>query len=232
MVLSDIGDPTELGGLVVLDIKRMGWALRARWSWLKCTDASKPWRNFPIKTNKHIDALVHAATKVHLGNDTNVLFWSDCWIEGQSITDLAPGVVAAVSQRAVCSRKVASSLSQNAWVNDMSGALSADALDQFLDLAELLSTQHVSEAEDSFFWNFSTSGEYTTKSAYSALFEGITNIRIMSPSGSVGRLSDAKCLQGSPLLTAAGMRNDVCAFVCPLMTHVLFVTKSLNPLLI
>jgi hypothetical protein len=82
--------PTDLGGLGVLDIKRMSWALRARWPWLGRTDNTRPWANFPIKVNKNITSLLHAATVVKLGNGSKALFWTDRWIHGESISDLAP----------------------------------------------------------------------------------------------------------------------------------------------
>jgi hypothetical protein len=52
-------------------------------------DSSKPWVDFPVKVNRHIPALVHAATKVVLGNGTKIFFWTDKWIAGQSIAELA-----------------------------------------------------------------------------------------------------------------------------------------------
>jgi hypothetical protein len=135
---NEVCRPAELGGLGVLDIERMSWALRAKWSWLSSVDATKPWRNFPIKTNKHIDALIHAATKVQLGDGARIFFWSDRRIAGQSIVDLATAVIAGVGKRAFRTRKVASVLPGNAWIRHISVALSAEAIGQFLNLVETL----------------------------------------------------------------------------------------------
>ncbi|KAM0826833.1 hypothetical protein ACQ4PT_068603 [Festuca glaucescens] len=82
----DVCRPVELGGLGVLDIKRLSWALRARWPWLHRVDPAKPWAMFPIHSNAHVEALVHLATSIKLGNGTKVLFWSGRWIAGQNIS--------------------------------------------------------------------------------------------------------------------------------------------------
>ncbi|KAM0914795.1 hypothetical protein ACQ4PT_011274 [Festuca glaucescens] len=70
----DVCRPIEMGGLGVLDLKRMSWALRARWSWLQRVDPGKPWAMFPIKVNRHINALIHATTSVKLGDGTRIYF--------------------------------------------------------------------------------------------------------------------------------------------------------------
>jgi hypothetical protein len=54
------------------------------------------------------------------------LFWTDRWITRQSISDIAPEVLVAVNTRALKTRKVAAALPRNAWIQDISGALSAD----------------------------------------------------------------------------------------------------------
>jgi hypothetical protein len=52
--------------------------------------------------------------------------------------------------------------------------LSAEAIGQFLNLVETLTDQHlIPDSEEGITWNFTASGEYSVKSAYSALFEGM-----------------------------------------------------------
>jgi hypothetical protein len=163
---SNVCRPTEYGGLGVLDVKRMSWALRARWLWLSRVDTSKPWSNFPIKSNKSITSLVEAATSVNIGNGNRALFWTDRWIARQNIATIAPEVFAAVNPRALKVRKVASALTENAWIQDISAALSADGIIQFLHLVDLLQAQQVNaDSEDTFVWHLSSSGEYSSKSA-------------------------------------------------------------------
>jgi hypothetical protein len=145
----DVCRMTDLGGLGVLDIKSMSWALRARWPWLGRTDATRPWANFPIKCNRNITSLLHAATVVKLGNGSKALFWTDRCLDGQSISDLAPRVFAAVSTRASKNQKVATALPENAWIQDITTSLSADGIVQFLNLVEILGAQ---QTKGHFFW--------------------------------------------------------------------------------
>jgi hypothetical protein len=135
---NDVCRPTDLGGLGVLDIKRMSWALRARWQWLRRSDTEKPWVNFPIPTNKHINALVHAASYINLGNGETALFWSDRWIDKQCIADIAPEVLIAVQTCAKRTRTVATALHGSAWIQDIVAALFADGIIQFLHLVDVL----------------------------------------------------------------------------------------------
>jgi len=62
------------------------------------------------------------------------------------------------------------------WISDIRGALSVPVLIEYLHLWELLSNVVLqSEVDDTHIWKFSTSGVYSTKSAYEALFIGATH---------------------------------------------------------
>lgn len=54
------------------------------------------WAKFLLKVNHHICGLAHAASKVVVSESNRALFWTDHWIEGQSIKELAPMVLAVV----------------------------------------------------------------------------------------------------------------------------------------
>ncbi|KAK1602185.1 hypothetical protein QYE76_017324 [Lolium multiflorum] len=171
----DVCRPVEYGGLGVLDLKRMGWALCARWAWLRRSDDSCPWTNFPVHLGRHVEALVYAATTATLGNGTKLLFWSDRWLAGQSIADLAPAVVAAVNPRVIKRRSVASALPENAWIRDITGTLSTEASIQFLHLVDITAEQELHPgSQDTLTWNLTESGSYSAKSAYKAFFQGST----------------------------------------------------------
>ncbi|XP_071678111.1 uncharacterized protein [Lolium perenne] len=117
--------PTKLGGLGVLDIKGMSWALCARWLCLGHTDTTKPWANFPIKCNRNINSLVHAATIVKLGNG-----YRAC--SGRSLACRAKYFrLGTVNVRASKNQKVAAALPVNAWIQDNSDAVPADGIIQF-----------------------------------------------------------------------------------------------------
>lgn len=74
--------PVELASLGTKGIKKMDCALRASWPWLRRVDPTRPWAIFPLKINRNITSLVHAATKVILGEATHAKFRTDRWIDG------------------------------------------------------------------------------------------------------------------------------------------------------
>jgi hypothetical protein len=118
--------------------------------------------------------LVHAASYVNLGNGETTLFWTDRWIDKQCIADIAPEVLIAVKTHAKRTRKVAAALPDNAWIQDIAAALSADGIIQFLNLVDILQTVQFSpDTPDVLTWHLTESGEYSSKSAYRALFEGM-----------------------------------------------------------
>jgi hypothetical protein len=78
----------------------MNWALRLRWLWLKKTDTGRPWASFKINAHPSVKAFFSAAISSVVGNDKNTLFWTDNWIDGQSLRQLAPHLVQMVSSRA------------------------------------------------------------------------------------------------------------------------------------
>jgi hypothetical protein len=160
-----------LGGLGILDSQRLGIALRTHWLWLQRTDPTRPCVTMPFKADATTMAFFNASVAVVLGDANSLLFWSDAWLHGQDLCAIAPDLVAAVSKRRRASHTVASPLDQNAWITDISGALTVQAIIQFLQLAQLLEEVALQPGRaDSFFWRWSSSGQYSSASAYSALF--------------------------------------------------------------
>jgi len=60
-----------------------------------------------------------------IGYGAATLFWTDRWICGQSIADLAPQVLALVFKRKRNKRTVLEALADLTWVRDILGTLSA-----------------------------------------------------------------------------------------------------------
>ena len=70
-------------------------------------------------------------------------------------------------------RKVFESLNNRTWVSDIRGALTIQVLIEYINPWELLSNVELQpDVEDTHIWKVSTTGQYTTKSAYEALFIG------------------------------------------------------------
>jgi len=70
---------------------------------------------------------------------------------------------------------VADALHNRRWISDIKGALTVQVLIEYIHLWQRLSNVVLQpEVEDTHIWQFSTGGQYTTKSAYEALFIGST----------------------------------------------------------
>jgi len=94
-------------------------------------------------------------------------------MSGKSIQDLAPEVYALVTKWRSRRRTVMEALNNNKWLEGIQGTLSLEALMEYLELWDIISTVVLQEGvPDRHIWRLSTTGQYTAKSAYDALFQG------------------------------------------------------------
>jgi len=106
--------------------------------------------------------------------EKNTCFWTDCWVLGQSLKQTLPHLFNAIAVRAR-KRTVYDAITDGRWISDIRGALNVQVLIEYLHLWDLLSNIELQPGEeDTHIWRFSTSGVYSTKSAYEALFIGAT----------------------------------------------------------
>jgi hypothetical protein len=82
-----------------MDIKCLGMSLQLHWLWLQHTDPARPWNGLSMKENIVASAFFKASTRYVAGNGLNTFFWSDPWINGKCIQDLAPELWAVVLGR-------------------------------------------------------------------------------------------------------------------------------------
>lgn len=120
--------PLDLGGLGILNLEQMSWALQIRWLWLKKIDSARPWKGLEIPVHQNAVALFNIAIVSHVGNGANTLFWSDKWFFGCSLDEIAPSVVAAVPSKTRRHRTVAEALLETRWPRDIQGGLSPHRL--------------------------------------------------------------------------------------------------------
>lgn len=158
--------------LGVLNLEYMSWALQIRWLWLKKTDLSRPWRGLEIPVHSNAVALFSIALDSHVGRGDNTLFWSDRWLMGCCLGDLAPAVVAAVPLKVRNQRTVSEAFLHNSWPNDIQGGLSLIGLFEYFQLWDLLQDTLLYHEDDCHTWRFEVSGKFTSKSAYRAFFQG------------------------------------------------------------
>jgi hypothetical protein len=171
----DVQCPLHLGGLGVLDLQLMSMALYVHWLWLQRVEPSCPWASFWVTSDKVASALFRASITLELGDGNSFLFWTDPWLQGQCIADLAPDLLAVVPLTQRKQRSVASAITNGTWSQDILGPLTVPVLMQFLDIhSRIQQVQLTLDLEDRFVWKWTSSGKYTSSSTYSALFLGQT----------------------------------------------------------
>jgi hypothetical protein len=117
--------------------------------------------------------MFHASVSVQVGMGNATLFWSDRWLDGSTVADLAPDVCAAVSSRVRRTRTVTEVMYNVQWIRDISDSLSMQALAQYVALWEHMQGVHLSACvQDHFMWKLTTSQQYSVSSAYRAFFHG------------------------------------------------------------
>ncbi|TVU30511.1 hypothetical protein EJB05_22139, partial [Eragrostis curvula] len=81
------------------DLKLPGWALRLRRNWLARVEPDKSWAGFTVTTDPVAQALFDASITVAIEDGKSALFLRDRWLDGQSLSTIAPNLVAAVPMR-------------------------------------------------------------------------------------------------------------------------------------
>ncbi|RCV05173.1 hypothetical protein SETIT_1G061600v2 [Setaria italica] len=68
------------------------------------------------------------STSVQVGDGKQTLFWTDRWIEGRSIAEIAPCLLQAVGPRIRKKRTVHEGLHYRKWIRDITGSLTVQVL--------------------------------------------------------------------------------------------------------
>jgi hypothetical protein len=110
-------------------------------------------------------AFFRASTYWVLDNGISVLFWVDRWLLDHSLLELTPDLTVVVSTRCKNRRTVASTLQNDAWTRDITGALSILVILQFLQVKQdLVGIGIDSLLEDRLIWHWCPFGCYSSKS--------------------------------------------------------------------
>ena len=81
-----------------------------------------------------VEAMFQSSIYVELGDGCKALFWTDQWLQGQSLLDLAPSLCNAVGARIKGQRTVAQALLGDQWIRDISGTLTVQVLLDYLQI--------------------------------------------------------------------------------------------------
>ena len=118
-------------------------------------------------------AVFDSLVRIQVGRGDKVRFWMDRWIEGRSVSEIAPAVFQLVPVRRRNSRTVQEALMDSRWTLDLVGELPMEGFVQCVELcAAILQVERDIEVEDQFTWPCSSSGQYTARSTYARLCQG------------------------------------------------------------
>jgi hypothetical protein len=162
--------PVQYGGLGIPNLQLMGFALRLRWLWLDRVDSDKTWSGYFFGADRSAQAFFEASVTVQVGDGSRALLWSDRWLNGCSILQLAPDLWNAVPPRIRKSRSVRDALSGRRWIRDITFARTVPVVVQYLRLWDYLQNIHLSDEPDRFIWKWSYNEEFSSSLAYRALF--------------------------------------------------------------
>jgi hypothetical protein len=99
------------------------------------------------------------------------MFWTDRWLDGNTMAEVAPNLFRTVSKRTAKRRTVAQALQNRRWVRDINRALTVQVWVEYLQVWDLVEgTVLQQDVPDQFKWNLTLSGSYSSKSAYSTFF--------------------------------------------------------------
>jgi hypothetical protein len=106
--------------------------LHMRWLRLRKTQPDRYWVGLDFQVHPKASAMFAASIKSVVGDGASTLFWTDRWIQGKSIVDLAPDLVVAVPRRLLKRRMVQEALCSGIWANDVRNNLSDRAFFQLI----------------------------------------------------------------------------------------------------
>ena len=136
-------------------------------------DSSRSWQELSTGEEQSVQAMFQASIFVELGNGQKALFWSDRWLQGKSLIDIAPCLYNAVNNTARKKRTVAQALQGDQWIGDIAGALTVQVILEYLKVWDL--TREIvlaEERDDRICWKWTQDGSFSTSSAYRAFFIG------------------------------------------------------------
>lgn len=125
---SRVTRPLQLGGLGIHDLEIFGWALLMRWLLLQKMDPERLWNFLCIQVLQQVQHMFAASVQTTIEDGSNTCFWTDRWLDGQSIQNVAPTVLPFVRRQGWKTLTVAEALQDNRWANDITGSLSVLAI--------------------------------------------------------------------------------------------------------
>jgi hypothetical protein len=117
----------------IASLPELCWALRMRWLWLQKSDPRRPWSSLSIQVPSKARSFFSKVLISEVGNGINTMFWTDKWIP-----DIAPRLFSIVPKRITNRRTVQQALLNRRWIADIKGALTVEAIVDYLHLWNIL----------------------------------------------------------------------------------------------
>ncbi len=76
--------------------------------------------------------LFSMAVKTCIGDGQSTLFWMDRWLEGKTVSEIAPNLTKLIAKNTVRRCTVVQALDNKKWVTDINGPLTVQVLVEFL----------------------------------------------------------------------------------------------------
>jgi hypothetical protein len=144
-----------------------------RWLWLQKTEPGRSWSGLSIQIPAKARGFFSRVLISEVGNGANTLLWTDRWLHGERISELAPRLFGIIPKKFAQKRTVQEALSNGRWIDDIRGALTVEAISYYLCLWEMLSDIEIQpDREDKHIFSIAPDGRYSARSAYKGLFMG------------------------------------------------------------
>jgi hypothetical protein len=121
----------------------------------------RPWNGREFDVLPEAKAIFHASIRITLGEGTRILFWVDAWIGGSMADAIAPNLMKLVRPGIQRSQTVQQGLADSAWVWDIAGELSVNAVVQFMRLWMALRGLATGIGADRFAWKWTADTSQT-----------------------------------------------------------------------
>ena len=161
--------PKKIGGLGILDIDAFSRALRLRWLWFEWVEPERPWVGTVPPVNAVDRQMFRASTAVQLGDGRKASFWQSSWLLGQAPMDIFPDLFRLAWRK---NRVVKDELVNQCWTRGLWRMSTVEEMADFVKLWDYVQQIQLSNEPDQIFWKWTSDGQYTSKSAYRAHFNG------------------------------------------------------------
>ncbi|WVZ93633.1 hypothetical protein U9M48_039598 [Paspalum notatum var. saurae] len=156
-------------------------AITIWWSWDTQSSNNGMGLAYPLAmVPRNAQALFDVALETKVGNGEDTKFWTDRWLQGCTVGELAPNLIQVVPKRARRQRSDSQALNNRTSIVDIQGALTVQELVDDFTLQPTVPDQHVL---------LTNSGIYTSKSAR-LLCEISLSLHLRKGCGKCGPLFD------------------------------------------